>query len=469
VNQVRKPRYGDEFVVAVERLDERGRGIGRAQHESGSYRVALERALPGETVRAAVLRRRKERIDARALETLRVAPERVEPRCQHFDVCGGCTWQHASYAAQLRAKRELVVRALRERGLDAPVDAVEPCAEPWRYRNKMDFTFGAKRWVLASEVENAAQGFALGLHPRGQFRKVLDVESCSIQFERGDLIVRDARRLALERGLDAWDVSRHVGLLRHLVLRESRATGEILAQLTTSEEAPDLVRPYAEALRALHPEITTLVQAINTRGATIATGERDLVLAGSGTIRERLAGLWFRISANSFFQTNTRAAERLVELVLAEAAPTGDDVVLDLYCGAGSLSLPLARAARRVVGVEWIEAAVQDARANAAANEIVNVEFASGDVRAWMKAATDSRHDVVVVDPPRAGLHPDVAQLLAQRCARRIVYVSCNIAAAARDGVELAREGWNVARVRPLDLFPHTPHVECILTLERRA
>jgi 23S rRNA (uracil1939-C5)-methyltransferase len=234
-----------------------------------------------------------------------------------------------------------------------------------------------------------------------------------------------------------------------------------------SSEAPELVGPYVAALLAAHPEITTLVQAINSRGATVAMGERELVLLGSGSIRERLAGLWYRVSAASFFQTNTAQAEKLVEVTLEEARLSGSERVLDLYCGAGTLTLPLARHAAHVHGVELVEAAVADARRNAEENGIGNVTFSAGDVLAWFGSAGAIECDVAVVDPPRAGLHPKVVELLARIPARRMVYVSCHIGSAARDIAALAPAGWRATRARPVDLFPQTPHVECVLSLER--
>ena len=466
---LRKPRRDDLLELEVEQLDERGHGVGVAQLASGDYRVQVRHALPGERVQVRVLRRRKQRIEALELETLRASPARVAARCAHFGPCGGCSLQDLAYTAQLAEKRRQVESALRAVGCAVEVEALIACDEPWRYRNKMDFTFGSRRWVQRDEPAGVAQGFALGLHPREQFRKVLDIEGCAIQFERGDSLVRDARRLALERGLTPWDLVRHEGLLRHLVLRESRASGELLVQLTTSSEAPELVRPYVDALLVMHPEISTLVQAINSRGATIASGERELVLHGTGLIRERLAGLWFEISASSFFQTNTAQAEKLVATTLAEAACGAGDRVLDLYCGAGSLSLPLARQAGHVHGVELVEAAVRDARRNAQANGIANVSFSAGDVLEWMRGGEAESADVIVVDPPRAGLHPKVVELLSASRARRIVYVSCNVNAASRDLALLAPAGWTALRARPVDMFPHTPHVECVLTLERLA
>ena len=471
VQGLRKPRRGDVLEVDVERLDARGRVRGRASHETGEYDVFLRRGELGSRVRARVARRRGNRVEGNVLEVLRHGPDRVEPRCAHYGVCGGCGLQEVAYAAQLEAKRRRVEEALGGRGLlvdgGPVVEACLGCDEPWSYRNKMDFGFSARRWIAPDEPEGAPRGFALGLHPAGLFSAVFDLEECPIQDARCTAIVQTARRLALERGLEPWHIQRHEGLLRHLVLRRSRATGEILVVLTTSAEAPERVRPYAADLVAAHPEIATLVQAVQTRTGMTAVGQRELVLHGSGAIRERLAGLELELSARSFFQTNTAQAERLVEVVRVEASLGPDDVVYDLYCGAGSLGLALASSCGEVLGFELVAIAARDARRNAERNGIGNARFFAGDVLAALRSGEHLAPDVVIVDPPRAGLHPKVVPLLVELPFRRLVYVSCNPAAAAADLALLAPRGLRLARVRPVDLFPHTPHVETVLTLER--
>lgn len=466
--QIKKPRYGDPLDVRVERLNSDGVAVGRVELDSGAYKVFVERALPGELVRTSVIRRRRAQLDVRTVELLEPSRERVPARCAHFGVCGGCRFQDLAYAAQLRAKRAWVAELFERADVRIEqLDEVAPCVEPWRYRNKMDFTFGARRWVARDEPPEAEAGFALGLHPREQHSKVLSIEACEIQFAAGDGILRSARELARAHGLSAWDVRSHEGLLRHLVLRTSRASGEILVQLTTSAVARDELAPFVNALLAAHPEISTFVQAVSTRLAAVAGGEQEIVWRGVGTIRERLAGLWFEISAGAFFQTNTAQAERLVEFALEELAPMEHERVLDLYCGAGAFSLPLARRSREVLGVELVEHAVVNARRNAELNGVTNASFVCGDAAQWLGAERCAAFDALLVDPPRAGVHKDALAVLAQARARRLVYVSCNPKSAAHDCSVLAAGGWRVVRLRPVDLFPHTPHIECVLTLER--
>ena len=277
--------------------------------------VIAGRALPGERLRARVLRRRKQRLELAVEERLVESPLGVPARCRHAAHCGGCSFQELAYPEQLAHKHRRIAEALAAAGLEAEVDAPIGCDVPFGYRNKMDFTFANRRWVEPGEPADAERDFALGLHVRGVWGKVLDVARCEIQFEAGNAILASLRELAKEARLEPWDARAHTGLLRHALLRQAATTGEILVDLVTSRSALDAVLPLAARLRALHPEITTVVQNVTARAASVAVGEFERVLFGPGFVRERLGGLEFRISANSFFQTNTRQAARLQKLV----------------------------------------------------------------------------------------------------------------------------------------------------------
>ena len=464
MTQERKPRRGDVFELTLERFDERGDALGRV----GEYALEIRRALPGERVRAEVNWRRRNTLGARVIERLEPSPHAVAAPCAHFGQCGGCSFQSLAYPAQLAGLHELVARAFRHQGFGAELEIapVEGARELYGYRNKMEFTFSNRRWIDLSEPPGAESSFALGLHAPGMHSKVIDVLGCPIQPAALDAILATLRSEALARALSPWDQRSHTGLLRHAVLRSSRATGEILVDLVTSSDSPELVEPYAAAVLARHPEITTFVQNVNTRHAQTAQGEREHVLHGPGFIVERLLGLSFSISANSFFQTNPAQAERLFELVREAAGTQGGELVYDLYCGTGTIALVLAAQAREVLGFELAPSSVVDARANAERNGITNVSFVEGDVLASLASRTQ-RPDVVVVDPPRAGLHPKLLPVLAGLAPRRIVYVSCNPVSGARDARALAGLGYRAERVRPIDLFPHTPHVESVFALER--
>ena len=466
----RLPRKGEEVEVVVRSLGERGHALA----EIGGRTLRLKGAAPGDRVRARVLRRGRRGLEAKLLERLEAGAHAADPRCPHAGTCGGCSFQAVAYPAQLEAKGRWIEEALAGSGLaEKPaVAAVLGMDDPWRYRNKMDFSFASRRWVEESEPEGVDASFALGLHVPGRWDKVLDVYACRIAFPEAETLVNTIRRLAREQGLEPWDVHAASGLLRHLVVRKGFRTGEILVDLVTDALAPERIEPLVAGLLEAHPEVTTVVQGVSSRAAKVALHEQERVHHGSGVIREELAGRTFEISATSFFQTNTEQAERLVGVIAEEAGLREGERLLDLYCGAGTLGLCLAgSSAHELLGFEVIEPAVLDARRNASANGVTNARFEVGDVRDVLVAQAHGelpRPDVVVVDPPRAGLHPDVPPALAALGARRVVYVSCNPRNAVGDLLRLEELGWRTVAARPVDLFPHTPHTECVFTLEPR-
>ncbi len=467
-----KPKRGASVELELAGLDARGFLWGEIEGE----RVRLRTGVPGSRVRVQLLRRRKKVWEARFEALIEPGEGRVEPRCAHFGTCGGCRYQDWNYAEQLDVLGAWLASTL------APLDVhavggklalgpLEGCADPWHYRNKMDFTFGNRRWIEAAEPEGVEDDFALGLHVPGRFDKVLDVHACDIAFREAGPIVQTARALAREHGLSAWDVRAHEGLLRHLVLRRSWATGEVLAFLVTTEERPGRIDPFARALVAAQPAIATLVQGVNPGVALVAVGETERVLTGRGRIEEELCGVRFSISPTSFFQTNTPQARRLVETVRELACPEPSDALLDLYCGAGTFALTLARDVGRVLGAESVVAAVEDARRNATANGIENVDFLCGDLHAkddpaW-EAVRAFAPSLCVLDPPRAGMHPGALAAVCALAPARIVYISCKPTSAVHDLALLGAGGYRIRAARPLDLFPHTPHVECVFALER--
>jgi 23S rRNA (uracil1939-C5)-methyltransferase len=467
----RKPRRGDLVELELTGLDDRGHAVGTFE----GHVVRVRGGVPGARVSALVRRRRRDRVEAVLAEVLRPGDDAVEARCQHFGTCGGCSFQNLAYGAQLAALEQVLAGTLAPLLAlldEAPaIDPIVGCAEPWHYRNKMDFTFGTRRWIEPHEPEGAPNGFALGLHVPGRFDRVLDIERCDIAFREAAPIVLTARELARAHELDAWDVRAHRGLLRHLVLRKGVRTGEIMADLVTTEAAAERLAPLMRELLARHPEITTLVQHVNPGVALVAGGE-ERVLHGPGVIHEELGGLAFRISAASFFQTNTVQAEVLLEIVRERVLEAGAAAhVLDLYCGSGLFALALARASARVTGYELVEEAVADARRNAERNGLAGVRFVVGDLAETLDPAAwaGDPPEVCVVDPPRAGLHARVVAALRTLAPRRVVYVSCNPKSAARDLPPLVADGYRVARIQPLDLFPHTPHLECVFALDRVA
>lgn len=469
----RRPKKGEILEVQITHMDEKGRGIAAVPGAN----VSVRHGIPGSTVRVRIGHgKSRKKPDGSILEWIGLGPHAVDARCPHAGVCGGCAQPRLDYAEQLRQKerivRDSVEFAFVEAGLPSPasmVQTVVPAEQLSGYRNKMDFTFGSRRYILPDEPQGAEASFGLGLHAPGLYNKVLDVEHCDIAFEGASALVQSARRLALEMSLDPWDLKSHTGLLRHLVVRRGERTGEVMVNLVTSARDPERVDPYVTALLAAHPEITTLVQNTTTSLASVAFGEHEYVHFGSGQIHDILGGKRFSISADSFFQTNTAQAERLFQIVEEEAQLSEGDVLFDLYCGAGTIGLVIGDGASRIVGLESTPSSVRDAQRNAESNGVGHASFVLGDVLAEIEAAASAEDSpaVVVVDPPRAGLHPKVPAHVLALGAERIVYVSCNPKTGSRDVAALVAGGYRIRSIRPVDLFPHTPHVEVVFALEK--
>ncbi|MCH7975010.1 MAG: 23S rRNA (uracil(1939)-C(5))-methyltransferase RlmD [Bacteroidetes bacterium] len=465
-------RRGEEIELTLEKFADRGKSLTRV----GGYVVFVAGAVPGDRIRAKVFKRKKSFAEARLLEVLEPSPLRTEARCEYFNSCGGCKWQHVKYDAQLAMKREAVVEALGHQGgfdLEALGIEVRPtlgAEETYFYRNKMEFTFASKRWLTDWEIatgEVMDKNFALGLHVPGRFDKVLDLQACYLQSEWSARLVNGVRAFAKEKGWEPWDIRNHTGYLRHLVLRTPEHTDENMVVIVTSKEDPERMTLFAEFLQRDFPEVSTLVNTINSTPAQTAFGEMMINVFGPGVVHDKLGPYTFEIAANAFFQTNTRQAEKLYEITAEFAGLKPDDLVYDLYCGAGTISIFISDRVKHVVGVELIEAAVTNAKANAVANGVENCTFVAGDMLKLFTPEFVEEHgrpDVLIVDPPRAGMHPKVVKQIKRLKPERLVYVSCNPQTQARD-LEQLGDAYRIEAVQPIDLFPHTHHVENVVKL----
>lgn len=474
IAQEAQPRIkkGAEVELTMEKFADRGKSLTRV----GGYVVFVAGAVPGDRIRAKVFKRRKSFAEARLLEVLEPSELRTKERCEYFNSCGGCKWQHVQYEAQLEMKQQAVADALSHQGsfdLEALGIEVQPTIgadETYFYRNKMEFSFSANRWLTDWEIasgEEMDKGFAIGLHVPGRFDKVLDLHACYLQSEWSAKLVNGVRAFAKERGWKPWDVRKHTGYLRHLVVRTPEHTDEKMVVLVTSAEDDERIQQFADFLQKDFPEVTTLINTINSTPAQTAFGEKMNTIFGSGVVHDKLGKHTFEIAANAFFQTNTLQAEKLYEV----AAEYGDfkptDLVYDLYCGAGTISMYISDKVDRVVGVELIEEAVANAKANASANGVENCTFVTGDMLKLFTPDFVEEHgtpDVLIVDPPRAGMHPKVVKQIAALKPERIVYVSCNPQTQARD-LEQLGDAYKIEAVQPVDLFPHTHHVENVVKL----
>ncbi|MFQ6613453.1 MAG: 23S rRNA (uracil(1939)-C(5))-methyltransferase RlmD [Fidelibacterota bacterium] len=458
-------RKGTEQIVKIESLAYGGRGIGRVR----DFVIFVDKGLPGQTVKILLYRKRKGYGEGRILEVLQESPAVEKPVCLHFGICGGCKLQHLQYKVQVEQKRLQVEDSLRRiAGLaDFRITAVIPADPIYAYRNKMEFTLSNRRWVTTEEPEGAPRDFALGLHIPGRFDKVLDIEACHLQPEIGNTILRVVREIALEKGLKPYDPKTHIGFLRHLVLRYGLRTQETMVNLVTSYENLELLEPVITGLKTQVPEVTSIVNNINTRRGDTAYGEREILLHGEPYIREKIGDLTFHISANSFFQTNSLQAERLYEAVRSAARLTGSETVYDLYCGAGTIGLNLAREAREVIGLEIAPSSVDNARTNAELNGIENARFIRANLDTYFGASRKigPRPAVVTVDPPRVGMHANTVKALVSLRPPRIVYVSCNPTTLARDVQGLIHGGYALVQTTMVDMFPHTAHIETVTEL----
>jgi 23S rRNA (uracil1939-C5)-methyltransferase len=443
-----RPSVGDELELRIESLAFGGAGVGRAP---GGYVVFVEGGFPGDLVRARVHDRKRSYAHARSVELLEAGPDRIAPLADH----PGAPWQVLSYARQLETKQALLEDALRRIGkLDGfALDPIVEAEQQWRYRNKLEYSFGT-----------GADGTLLcGFHAPGSWERIEHIEDCLLASERGNAVRREALAFCRQHGLTALDRRTRTGFLRNLVVREGRRTGEIQVRLITGPESFDV-----EALAAAVQCDGMLWTRTDARGETTGGGQTELV-SGTFALAERVGDLDLRLSPAAFFQTNTEMAERLYGLVVEAAGLAGWERVFDLYCGIGSISLTLARHAGAVHGLEIVADAVEDAVANARRNEITNATFHAGDVRLAMRQLVEraGRPDVIVVDPPRAGLSQKIVRRIVEAAPRRIVYVSCNPTTLAPDAAAFVAAGFRLERVTPVDMFPQTPHIECVAVLTR--
>lgn len=458
-------RRGQILELRIEKLILGGRGLARVN----GLAIFVERAVPGDEVRVRVFKKKKNHAEARLVELINPSPFRVEPPCRYCGYCGGCTLQFLDYEKQLFFKRELIVESLEHIGklTSILVHSLIPSEKIFHYRNKMEFSFSDRRWLLPEELslKDIPKDFALGLHVPGTFDKVIDTEACLLLPDTGNKILSDVRQYVKESRIPPYGLKSHKGFWRFLMLRHSSSLDNWMVNIITSEEQRPWVQPLADLLFQKYKNITSVVNNVNTGKAGIAVGQWEILLSGEPFISDKIAEFEFDVSANSFFQTNTAGAARLYETVKAYAGLTGKETVVDLYSGTGTIPIFLSDRARKVIGIEISEGAVRDAQENCRKNRIWNCRFICKNIKEGIKDITDSP-DVMVIDPPRVGMHRDVTKMVRSLSPDRIVYLSCNPATLARD-LALLKEDYQVMEVQPIDMFPHTYHIESVARLEK--
>jgi len=436
--------------------------------------IFIDNAVPGDIVDVKLGKNKKDWAEGFATLFHKYSPDRVTPFCSHFGVCGGCRWQMLPYPKQLEYKQQQVADVLQRIGKVAlpPIPSILGAERSTQYRNKMEYTFSPKRFLLPEELNNPdaspIQNVA-GFHAKGIFDKVVNIDTCYLQEEPTNLLRIAVRDIAIANGFTFYDIKSHEGWLRTMQLRIC-TTGEVMANIVVGYDDPAAWSVLEQEVLLRFPDLTTLLYTINTKWNDSMNDLNPVAVHGKGYVIEKLEDFQFKVGPKSFFQTNTRQGERLYQVTREFAELTGRETVYDLYCGTGSIGIFVSRQAARIVGVEVISEAIDDARENAALNGIAHARFFAGDVTRICNDAffaAEGRPDVIITDPPRAGMHEDLVKKILEIAAPIVVYVSCNPATQARD-LRLLDEKYQVTRVQPVDMFPHTHHIENIVQLKLR-
>lgn len=436
--------------------------------------VFVPMTVPGDVVDVQIRVKRRRYMEGYVVNYVKKSPVREEPFCEHFGVCGGCKWQNLPYSEQLKFKRQQVEDQLTRIGkVDLPEIMPTLGSEKTRfYRNKLEYTFAPKRWKTYEEIargDEIADRPALGFHIPEKFDKILDIENCYLQPEPSNSIRLFVREFCIENGYEFYNIREHTGFMRNIIIRTA-STGEVMVILVVSCNDTERIDKLADALTKQFPEITSLMCMINDKLNDSTSDLDTFPLRGKDHIMEQMEGLNFKVGPKSFYQTNSAQAYELYKVAREFAELKGDEVVYDLYTGTGTIANFVARHSKKVVGVEYVPEAIEDAKHNSELNGIENTVFYAGDMKDVMNDAfieANGRPDVIILDPPRAGVHEDVIETILRAAPRRIVYVSCNPATQARD-IALLDADYKVDAVQPVDMFPHTQHVENVIKLSRR-
>lgn len=472
-----KPEKDEILELEIKDLGFEGKGIART---NGDFVVFIDNSVPGDLVRAKIKKVKKNYAEAKLIEVLNRSEHRTIPQCEYFGVCNGCKMQNINYNYQLEVKRKNVLDSFERIGgfEDIEVPPAIGSENIYFYRNKLEFSFSNQRWLTEADKGNSVnKDFALGFHMPGFIDKVIDIRNCRLQSEISNKILNLTGDFFKANKETIYSTKTHSGYLRYLIIRQSACTNDLMVILITYDEKPGLISQYAELLKKEMPEITTFINMISKSKAQVAQGDYFNVIFGEGFITERIGDYVFKITPSSFFQTNSRQAKSLFDTVVKLGKFSGTDNVLDLYCGTGAISLYISRYVKNVLGVEMSDEAIQMAMENAGLNKVTNCEFLSSDVKEYLfnlastvipaQAGIRKTYDTVILDPPRSGIHPKSAEYILQLEPEKIIYVSCNPSTQARD-VKLLGEKYKITAMQPVDMFPHTFHIENVVRLDKR-
>ena len=471
---------GDLIQIKVDRYAFEGKGIGKIDIENqlenvepDSFIVFVNGAYPGDTVSAKIKKLKKSYAEAVTEEIITPSPQRVQPRCKYFGSCGGCKQQDLDYNRQIAYKQEQVEDIFNHDGgfKHFEIESILPSENIFYYRNKMEFSFSDSQWLPILENDKVPdKGFFLGLHVPNNFEKILDIEECFLQSELSTHILNFTREFFKKRHVSIYNTKTQTGYLRNFVIRQAQKTKEVMLNIVTYEENEILMKEFVSAITNKFPEITSIVNNISKKKASIAVGDYEIVYFGSGYIYDKIGNYKFRISANSFFQTNTIQAEKLYNTALEYADLKGDETIYDLYSGAGTIAIYASGNAKEVYGFESVESSIYDAKENLEINKVENVSFVQADLYKSFLPFTNvlPKPDVVILDPPRGGMHTTTVNDVLELSPKKIVYVSCNPSTQVRDIKLFAEGGYKLVKIRPVDMFPHTYHIENVALLVKK-
>ena len=465
-------KRGSEIIVSIESLAFGGKGL--ARHDN--IVIFVKNGIPGQKLKVVIIKKSKNYFEAKILEIVSESIHYNKPVCEHFKYCGGCSFQNLDYSVQIQQKTQQIKDTFDRIGNQKNyiIYPIQECDNIYEYRNKMEFSFSNNRWLINDEkgLENEKpKDFALGLHPPRRFDKVVDIDNCEIQTKLSNKILTTLKKEAIERELIPYDIINHKGFIRNVIIKHPKHSDQVMINIVTAYEDIDLLMPIVSEIKKISPNIKSIINTINNKKSDSAYGMPQKLLYGKQFIVEYLNDFEFEISADSFFQTNSIQALKMYEYIRNECNLTDKETVYDFYCGTGSISIFVAKKAKKVFGFEIVESAIKDAKQNALKNNVTNTEFYCGDLSKMLENYNEiikqNPCDVLILDPPRAGLHPKTLKEVLKINPKKIIYVSCNPTTQARDVREFINSSYIMGAVQPIDMFPHTHHIECVITLDK--
>ncbi len=433
--------------------------------------------MPGQKIKAKIIKKKKSYLEAIPIEIIKESPFKQKEKCNHFYDCGGCKTQDLKYEEQINQKENQIIEALNHLG-NLNVKTIEPIIKSdmiYEYRNKMEFSFSNNRWLINNEKDlknEKPKDFALGLHPPRRFDKIVDLDNCDIQTKLANKILALIKKESIKNNLVPYDIINHTGFMRNIIIKHPKYSNQIMINIVTAYEQNECLISIVSKLKKLSSNIKSIINTINDKKSDSAYGMPQKLLYGKKFIVEYLDEFEFEISADSFFQTNSIQALKMYQYIRNECNLNGNEIVYDFYCGTGTISIFVAKNAKKVYGFEVVESAIEDAKKNALKNNIKNTEFYCGDLSKMLINYNDiikkNPCDILILDPPRAGLHPKTLKEILKINPKKIIYASCNPTTQARDVREFINSNYIMGTVQPIDMFPHTHHIECVITLDKK-